>query len=214
MIPHIPIAQKKRTIAASGFTLLELMVTITIVVLVTAIIMIQYSSFNSSVLLASQAYNTAFDIRETQSLAISVHGFDGNFYSAYGVYFDTLATDPNAYILFQDDISNGAQDPVEYQAGEEVGQPYHLGSRFKFVNICVSTASGRTCEKDDPSTTGETVDASLHDLAISFVRPNFDAKLYSSSIPGVTGAELFIGTNDNAIYKKVVIYSTGQISVE
>jgi prepilin-type N-terminal cleavage/methylation domain-containing protein len=68
----VPVQQKQKNYR--GFTLIELMVTITIVVLVTGIVLVQYSSFNSSVLLTSQAYQLAFDLREAQSLAISVRG--------------------------------------------------------------------------------------------------------------------------------------------
>jgi hypothetical protein len=176
--------------------------------------MLQYSSFNSSVLLNSQAYITAFDLRQTQSYAISVHGENSTFRSAYGMYFDIQGTDPDEYIFFQDNASNGVQDPARYDTGEGIGTPFKLDARFHLLNICASDSTQRLCYTDDPDTTGEIVNAALHDLAISFVRPNFDAKFYSSALSNIKSVELHIGTNDSSKIKVIKISNTGQISVE
>jgi len=195
-----------------GFTVIELMVTITIVVLATGIIMLQYSSFNSSVLLKSQAYLTAFDIREAQSLAVSVRGQSGpsaQFYEQYGLYFDM--TKPHQYLLFQDndDLSSGAdQNPARYNVGEEIGVPYVTDPRFEIVDICAVVGSVTTCHSDSGH--------SFSSLAVSFKRPDFDAAFYT---PGVSGAaqsvEIHFGTGEvNSLVKKVTVYTTGQIKID
>jgi prepilin-type N-terminal cleavage/methylation domain-containing protein len=196
-----------------GFTVVELLVTLAIVVLVTGIVMIRYSSFNSSVLLTSQAYITGFDVRETQSLAISVRGNSNQFREEYGIYFDL--SNPTSYLLFQDDNTNGNQSPVRYHAGEEIGVPYKVDPRFKIMNLCVSNSSGRTCTSQDASTAGtETTNTSLTTLAVAFRRPDFDAELYSPQISGLNSVEVHFGNDDITNVKKVIIYSSGQISVE
>jgi prepilin-type N-terminal cleavage/methylation domain-containing protein len=198
-----------------AFTIVELLVTLTIVVLVTGIVMIRYSSFNSSVLLTSQAYLTAFDVREAQSLAVSVRGRSSEFREEYGLYFD-MGT-PNSYILFQDDDSNGENDPVRYNTSandEAIGSPYKIDPRFTILNVCGTNNSSRTCYTDDEDTLGEVVDVAFNNVAISFQRPDFDAEFYSSAKSNIQTVEIIIGNEDNPITKKVTIHSSGQITVE
>ncbi len=183
--------------------MVELLVTITIVVLVTGIVMIQYSSFNSSVLLTSQAYLTAFDIREAQSLAVSVRGQSNEYREEYGLYFD-LAT-PGQYILFQDNDVNGDQSPVRYDEGEEIGIPYLLDPRFVILDICVVTNSARTCYSDDNA---------MHFVVVSFKRPDFDAAFYTQGISNIQSVEIEIGNETSPITKKVIVYATGQITID
>jgi len=193
----------KKIFKKQGFTMVELVVTMTIVVLVTGIVMINYSSFNSSVLLTSQAYLTAFDIREAQSLAVSVRGQSSEYREEYGMYFD-MAT-PNQYVLFQDDDGNGKHNPVRYNIGEEIGAPYLLDARFEILNICVATSLSRTCYADDNA---------MHDIAISFKRPDFDASFYAEGISGIESVEVVIGNTSSPFTKTVTVYSTGQITID
>lgn len=205
--------KNKLFLAERAFTIIELMVTITIVVLVTGVIMLQYSSFNSSVLLTSQAYLTAFDIREAQSLAIGVRGQGGQFREEYGLYFNMRGANPNQYLLFQDNVAFGAHDPARYQAGEQIGVPYLVDPRFSIVNICATNSSGRTCYVDDPATAGETVNATMFDIAITFKRPDFDADFYNAGKANIQSVEIMFGTQGSAIVRTVNIEKTGQINV-
>lgn len=208
--------QKKNfhTSSSSGFTVVELMVTLTIVVMVTGIIMVQYSSFNSSVLLTSQAYETAFDIREAQSMAISVRGQSSRFREEYGLYFDITSSNPNRYILFQDNDANGNHSPARYHAGEQIGSPLLLDPRFVLKNLCATVGSTRTCYANDPSTTGEVINSGFHDVAISFKRPDFDAEFYSAGRSGIESIEIKFGTPGGTIERSVTVYRTGQISID
>ena len=186
----------------AGFTVIELMVTITIVVLVTGIVLIQYSSFNSSVLLTSQAYQTAFDLRETQSLAISAKGKNNTFREEYGLYFNTTA--PHQYILFQD---NDDLVPAQYDSNEAIGAPTIVDPRFQVSRVCVSTGAIETCG-------GGSTD--VDSLAISFERPDFDAAFYSTgpNVSNIQTALIYITSISDASASKIVRVSTsGQISV-
>jgi len=178
--------------------MVELLVTITIVVLVTGVIMIRYSSFNSSVLLSGQAYVTAFDIREAQSLAVSVRGNQSEFREEYGLYFDL--SNPTSYILFQDDDTNGSHSPVRYHESEAIGSPIRVDSRFRILDICATSGGSQTC--------------SISNLAISFKRPDFDAAFYSTSVGAISSVEIVLGSADSSITRSVVVYASGQISVE
>lgn len=204
--------RSRKTRPTRGFTVVELMVTLGIVVLVTGVVMIRYSSFNSSVLLTSQAYLVGFDIREAQSLAVSVRGNSSEFREEYGMYFDMA--NPAQYILFQDDATNGAHTPARYHAGEGIGIPYKVDSRFEIINLCGTNSASRTCYASDPSTTGEVVDTAFNNVAVSFKRPDFDAAFYNASKSGLQSVEIHFGNDQTTIIKKVVVYASGQISVE
>lgn len=207
--------KKWKKSVSRGFTLVELMVTLSIVVLVTGVVMIQYSSFNSSVLLTSQAYVTAFDVREAQTLAVSVRGQGAQFREEYGLFFDITAENPNNYILFQDDNANGIDEPARYNVGEELGVRREIGIRFKLLNICATNSVSRTCYTDDPNTVGEDINSAFHDVAISFKRPDFDAAFYSSSgKSNIQSIEIIIGTGDSPLTKNIVVYQTGQVSLK
>lgn len=193
--------QKKQTnVTVAGFTIIELMVTITIVVLVTGIVLLQYSSFNSSVLLTDQAYLTAFDLREAQSLAVSVRGNGSVFREEYGLYFNMSS--PNLYLLFQDNDagSGGKKTPVHYDIGEEIGAPNIVDPRFKIKSIKGVLASGSKPK--------------LNDLAVSFKRPDFDADFYSSSQNNITAAEISFAPLNGSATRTVTISAAGQISVQ
>ena len=187
----------------SGFTVIELMVTIAIVVLVTGLIMIQYSSFNNSVLLRNQAYLTAFDMREAQSLAVSVKGQGTQFREEYGLYF--ALNSPSSYILFQDNVVNGDKYPAQYNVGENIGVPYRVDPRFVIKDICATNALSRTCYSTDPT---------LSTLAVSFRRPDFEASFYSPSKLNINSAEIIFGTPTGTTKRSVIIYKTGQVSVD
>jgi type II secretory pathway pseudopilin PulG len=183
-----------------GFTVIELMVTIAIVVLVTGLIMIQYSSFNNSVLLRNQAYMTSFDLREAQSLAIGVKGQGAEFREEYGVYFDMNV--PTSYLLFQD---NDDDYPAHYDVAEKIGIPYRVDPRFIIKDICATNSSSRTCHSTD---------STLNTLAVSFRRPDFEASFYSPSKSNIQSAEIIFGTASGVTDRSVIIYKTGQVSVD
>ncbi|MFM2381953.1 MAG: hypothetical protein RLZZ76_720 [Candidatus Parcubacteria bacterium] len=194
--------QKRLKLEARGFTVIELMVTIAIVVLVTGLIMIQYSSFNNSILLRNQAYLTAFDVREAQALAVSVKGNTAEFREEYGLFFD-IST-PTNYLLFQDDDARGKYYPARYNVGEQVGVPYRVDPRFFIKDICATDSVSRTCYRQNPA---------LRSIAVSFRRPDFEASFYTTAKTNIQSVEIFFGTNDSSIERSVTIYKTGQVSV-
>src|SRR6056297_1347427 len=90
--------------ATAGFSMIELLVSISIIVLVLSITLTRQSSFNSAVLLRSEEFDVALAIREVQLSAISAAGDSGQFRTTLGVYLDTA--NPNQYRLFRDNNGN------------------------------------------------------------------------------------------------------------
>jgi prepilin-type N-terminal cleavage/methylation domain-containing protein len=190
---HMYYQSKSFTHHRRGFGLVELMVSMSIMALVSAVIITRQSSFNGAVLLRNQAYEVAFALREAQLLAVS--GGD-ELVRRYGVYFNSNPATQHQYILFRDSDEDG-----RYDTGEQIGLTGKLDTRFEIREAFVDTTSH-----------GE--------MVILFERPNFDAKYYNStgvqqvdnvayidvSRTGVTGNE--VGT-----VRRVEVSNTGQISV-
>lgn len=181
--------------------MIELLVTISIVVLVLSITLTRQSSFNSAVLLRSEAFDIALAIREIQLGAVSATSDgSGEFRSTLGVYFSTDTDDQNRYILFRDSVG-GSNDNNRYDDGEAIGGTGIIDPRFEISAIDLDGTS-------------------VNNLSVIFNRPNFDAQFYGSSglinepfaqielrLRGTTGG---VCATD---WRRIEVTRAGQISV-
>src|SRR3989344_4739965 len=74
-----------------GFTLVEVMISLTIVTLIMGVILFNYSTFNDNLALSAAMQETSLVIRKAQTYGLSVKEVvvgGGQFNSAYGVKFD------------------------------------------------------------------------------------------------------------------------------
>lgn len=179
-----------------GFSLIEVLITSAIIGIVTAIVVIKYGAFNSSVLLRNQAHELALSIREAQVFSVSVRRDDSGFREPYGIYIGPVPT--QQYTLFVDLNDNGEFDASN---NEEV-ETFTMDSRFLVHDICLGTDSAPNC--------------GLSDISITFNRPDFDANMDSTS--GYASSQLgsikISGTNDSSIVREIQVRSTGLISVK
>jgi prepilin-type N-terminal cleavage/methylation domain-containing protein len=181
-----------------GFGLIELMVSISIMVLVASIILVQQGSFNSALLLRDQVYEVALHVREVQLSAVSASGdVDTDFRSILGVYFTSDTTDNDHYHVYKDTGTNGF-----YDSGEEWGQTGQLDSRFEVRQIRIDSTP-------------------ISEIGVVFVRPNFDARFFGSSgeFSKESTVEIDIarvGTTGTTIeeLRTLEITRTGQIAVQ
>ncbi len=97
----------------NGFTLAELLVTISIILLLTSFVLANYRKGEESYALQRAAHKLAQDLRKTAEMAIGGREHGGSFpLGGYGIYFSGPGS---TYILFAD--SNG--DSI-YNSGEAV----------------------------------------------------------------------------------------------
>lgn len=182
-----------------GFGLIELMVSISIMAIIMAVVLARHERFDGVILLRSQAYEVALQLREVQLSAVSAASLAGEYRENLGIHFDT--NQPNRYILFQDSNS-GANANFRYDPGEEFGAPGIIDNRF--------TISGIRPETGSISGTG---------LSVVFERPNFDARFYDQSGElSTTRIKIDVrrvGTsgNSNDEVRSVEVTNTGQIAV-
>ena len=172
-----------------GFTLIELMVSIAIVVLVMGIVLFKYTTLNNIVLLKSQAYEIALDIRAAQQAGVSVEdtsGTTGFTSDMYGIQFQKNSQN---YSLYQDTTTN-------------VQSTYAIDSRFQIADICIN---GTTCNQSSAN--------------ICFQRPDFTAHMSTTNnckaSPSTTEVDIKIwSANDHSLTRTIQVTATGQITVQ
>jgi len=202
-----------RTCFRGGFTLVELLVTISIFVILTGVVLFNQSKFNSTILLKNLAYDTALTIRQAQTYGINIKEFNTGAVGAqdqfvpYGVHFDKNQAD-KSFILFADtkfDLTNptaltvftgavGACNPSEGCVNR-----YSIKRGNYISGLCVEDSSG--C-------------SSVNTLDIIFRRPNPDAKIFGDGEDDKTGAVITLMGADNTSTTSVRVQANGLIEIK
>lgn len=172
-----------------GFTIIEVMVVVSIIAILSSILMFQFRSFDSQLLVRNVAYEIAGTLREAQLYGVSVRGNAGAFTAGYGVHFVPGTT----YIVFRDVDSSKT-----YTSGDVTLATSKITGSKSITNLC-STACAQTS------------------LDIIFTRPNPDAAFAwsPSAIAATTSVEIHVGSNlPGGTTRRVVVSETGQISVK
>jgi prepilin-type N-terminal cleavage/methylation domain-containing protein len=191
-----------RSSSPKGFTLLELLVVITLMVLITAAILVRQARFDSSTLLRSLSYSIALSARQAQVYGTSVVGVSSGggtvFAPAYGVYFNNTTS----YIVYADVNGNGTYD----SGTDTVIQTYQVGAGFQISQFCgVRADSSRHCSTDG---------SPISWLSVYFKRPNPDGFFSDSAGDTITGAYIQVAAiNDSTNTHSIIVTSTGQIAV-
>lgn len=206
--------------APRGFTLIELLVVLTIMVIITATLLVQQSRFDSATLLRSSAYSVALSVRQAQVYGSSVVGsttvsqancggtYANNacFSSAYGIHLNIGS--PNSYVLFADLNNDGM-----YELGEDT-KIFTLNPSFKISNVCVTVGAINRCWNP----------TAINNLDILFRRPNPDAcfstELSESAGACAAGTPIYskaciqlMSHNDATAIRNINISVTGEITV-
>ena len=201
-----------------GFTIVELMVVVTIMVIMTTVVLFNYNKFNESMLLSNFAYDMSLTIRQAQTYGVAVLEAPSatgstlnhsNFTYPYGVHLEP--TPVNSFILFVDNPTNPAYKGmyVSADAAFERLQSYKFQRGIKIKDICVNDLSGTT-------------QCGLTGLDITFLRPDPDARIIATggtasctSLSNPCGsASIVLSTAGGDITKNITISRTGQISVQ
>ena len=237
----------------TGFSLVELMVSISIFMVVTAVTLTSYPKFSNRLSLDLLAEDIALSIRQAQIFGSSVLGARGgvglaNIFTAYGVHFEEPdMTSPNYnYLIFADVANppsgagkidrqyngldaNGLDFPCPFVnenggigpiAESECLQKFQITGFNRVSALCSNFEVAPTKEErvaDCLSNKKNQVKV----LDIIFVRPNLDALFTmkdgakdivdSSNVPSVG---IVLESPGGEYHKTVVVWKTGQISVE
>lgn len=202
----------------SGFTIVELIVSLAIFAIMTSLVLSKYGKFDQGVILTNLAYDVALTIRNAQSYGLNVrsasrdaNAFDRvsgpvtNSGGSYGVHFD-MST-PTEFIFFVDEDGDGVYDNDSKKnnngnnGGNATDQKTTIKRGSSISSMCVSNT--KSC------TVGG---VSVQKLDITFKRPDPNAIIMANDIK-YGYAEIVLKAVDNTT-RKVIVNFTGQISVD
>jgi len=204
----------------TGFTLIELIVSVSIIIVITVIVVFNQSNLGDQTSLNNVVNDIDVQIREAQVYGISVKEFavaSNEFSLAYGVDFNignTNSSNSSFYTFADRTTVNGYFDTFGTctfgGSSECVG--WNKISRGNTINkLCVIQANAV-----------EVCSPTIGRLAIKFYRPNPDASItffnasgvaVTNLYPGYLGARIEIKSPKNVL-KSIVVYTTGQIGIQ
>ena len=189
----LPVRRKITTPSYStGFTMLEMMVVMAIVLALTAIVIMYIPQFRDRSGLDLIAQEIAITVRQAQVYASGgkVQTAGTTIKPSYGVYFEQGADE---FFLFTNSDSNEG-----YQPDTEEEQ------KFELHGIVIS----QICVWDG------TLDCTKNDLTVTYTRPQLSARICSDGDCGYSLAKIIIRTERSAKEKSITVHKNGQISVE
>ena len=191
----------------SGFTLVELMVCVAIMMILSSVIIFNHKEFNDNLEITNLSYQVGLALRQAQVYGVSTRDFKGGatqadrFNTPYGVHFDM--TKPAEYIFFAN--TNKTGNPLtptgKYTSGNDVIlETVTIGRGNKISEICKKISTVTTC--------GLTI------ADITFTRPEPEPIFSVNGVLGTTISTVAIClTSPGGRYKKITVYNTGQISI-
>lgn len=188
-----------------GFTLIEMLVVIGIMVLISGLILANNNRFGGVVLLQNLAYDIALSIRQAQVYGTAVQRFNASFSAGYGMHFQVdSGSGQAAYVLFADALSpeNGFYDcPQPGTANCELVQSSLIATGYRISELCVT-----------PPGTSERCD--ITSLDITFKRPEPDAYIRTTQVSGLQESGEIHVQSPRGDTKVISIHANGQISVQ
>ncbi|MEN9523999.1 MAG: hypothetical protein RL536_68 [Candidatus Parcubacteria bacterium] len=195
-----------------AFTLVELLVSIAIFALMTALVVAKYGNFNQSVLLTNLAYEVALTIRTAQTYGLSVKNSDpdkldqSNAYkNPYGVHLDT-SNGNNQTITFFSDVSPVGGNGVYTSGSDGVINTFAVKRGAIISGICFGTVG---CSANTNYASSGSVD-------ITFKRPDPNALMCSGgNVNNCTSkyVEISVKAIDGNT-RVITVRENGQISVQ
>lgn len=186
-----------------GFSLIELLVVMGIMVLISGIVFANNNAFGGRVLLQNLAYDAALTVRQAQVYGISVRRFSGDvFADGYGIHFrrNTNPTTQDEFTLFADVITpNGLYDCASALSCELV-QTTIVRTGYHVYDICIPASQVEPCGNAT--------------LDVLFRRPDPDAYIRGNGVATLEESARIIFRSPRGVSQSVVIEQNGQISVQ
>ena len=216
---------------SQGFSLIELLVAVSIITIISAIALFNQAKFSSDILITNMAYELALTIRQAEVFGISSKGTSvesvissEQYRVGYGVHFTTA--EPGSLHTFLDKPRGPASAP-----GQDVEFDFQYDANTDPLMTTIDLTQGekirRFCVRDMASAWHCSDEGSASTLDIVFVKPNPDAFLsfyhtteqschYTDNVPSCIydQAKIVIESGLGDKCRTVRVWITGQISVD
>jgi len=201
---------KKCTQNEKGFTLVELLVVMSIFVIMTAVVLFNQNKFSSDTALTNITYEAALQIRQAQVYGILVRQTSSSpvFDVGYGIHLEkSFPESPITLSLFSDNDNSGT-----FNLGDTIVTPFKMREGNIIKDVCTTSPDPVTVVCFASSTVPQTATST----DIVFKRPEPAASILEGS--GVSGKKSVVDiTISSALGDKtklITVRNTGQISVK
>lgn len=190
-----------------GFTLVEMLISVGIFTVMSAIILANYPEFRSRSALDNLTAQVAIVFREAQVYGISVREEgDADFDIGYGVHIDidSTKTGDKELVIFADRNKDKMFNPGTDKDSDSILETFKLTGGESITQLCAPSCVGGTIRpQEQPS------------LTAVFVRPNPDAyfSVKGALDESLSSISLKISNRSGSYSRYVEVYTTGQISV-
>lgn len=199
---------------SSGFSILELVISIGIFLIVTSIVLVSQHRFGGNILITNLAYDVALSVRQAQVYGISVkESLPEDFQKRYGIHFGPSSY----YVIFVDLNEDGRYDTLANGSNGCVKNPPqgHSPECVSFFKIERGNFISRFC--GDPDNCTDSGDQSKIDsLDIVFKRPNPEpdiATFRGGVIVTNPGNASITVSSPQGLQKTINVFGSGQVSV-
>lgn len=172
----------------SGFTIIELLTVIAIILFLSAMVFANYRAGNNELSLELAANNVAADIRKAQEMGLSAPGVPGladQRIGGYGIYFTSAAGSNKSYSIFADNNPlNGKFDP-----GDKVLQTISLDANYYIALVDTNAVS------------------------ILFIPPEPSTKIAGTTGNLAQATILIASRNDPSLTRSIIVNKAGLIYV-
>ncbi|MBI3019851.1 MAG: hypothetical protein HYY60_00790 [Parcubacteria group bacterium] len=190
--------------------MIELMVTVSIIVIISSIVLFNFPSFASRILLENLTHEIALVVRQAQVYGIGIKQTTGGLFPAYGAHFSNssgvitvggITEEARKLVIFFADLPAGTGNG-QYDGGEEV-ETFTIQRGNTVSDLCYTNAIHTTWQCD------------VNNLDVIFKRPEPEAHIKTNpDIGELDSARITVTLPSAEIGERyITVYSSGQIAV-